>query len=63
MFIQMNAQSASLCSLVAVESILPMQPARDRKLFVCGFRMCISIVDWNKSVPHFFVGLTMTFDF
>ena len=51
-----NAQSASLRSLVAAESTLqqPMQPARDHPLFLCGFWMCIlSIVDWNKSVPQF----------
>ena len=50
-----NAQSASLRSLVAAESTLqqPMQPARDHPLFLCGVWMCISIVDWNKSVPQF----------
>ena len=45
-----NAQSASLRSSVAAESTLqqPMQPARDQPLFLCGFWMCIFIVDWNK---------------
>ena len=33
-----------------------MQPARDHPLFLCGFWMCISIVDWNKSV-HQFLGV------
>ena len=52
---EINAQTASLRSLVAAESTLhqPMQPARDHLLFLCGFWMCISIVDWNESVPQF----------
>ena len=52
---KINAQSASLRSLVAAESTLqqPMQPARDYPLFLCGLRMCIPIVNWNKSVPQF----------
>ena len=60
-----NTQSASFRSLVAAESTLqqPMQPARDHPLFLWGFWMCISIVDWSKSVPQFLGGLTMTFDF
>ena len=62
---RINAQSVSRRSLVAAESTLqqPMQPARDRPLFLCGFWMCISIKDWNKIVPQFFGGLTLTFDY
>ena len=30
-----------------------MQPARDHPLFLCWFWMCISTIDWNKSVPQF----------
>ena len=45
-----TAQSARLRSLVEAESILqqPMQQEWVRPLFLCGFWMCISIVDWNE---------------
>ena len=65
--ININAQSASLRSLVAAESTLqqPMQPARDHPLFCVGFECLYLLYTGIKVFLHFFGregDLTLTFD-
>ena len=59
---KINALNASLRSLIAaVSTYIASSQCSQQPTVLCGFWMCISIVDWNKSVPQFLGVWPLTF--